>query len=270
MDGNDAGHDRDGDAARAHAVDVAEVHLVVEEELADGARGAGVDLRLQHVDIGLDRGRFRMLLGIAGDRDLERRDGLDAAHEIGGVDVAAGRRLIALADAARRVAAQGHDVADAQIPIIADDVVELGLGRGDASQMRGRLQRALAQHARDGRVRALARRAAGAIGHRDIARTKRLEPPDRAPQRLLHRRRLGREELERDVDGAAPEDAALGFGARKHYAATSTWGGFLFLVTAAGFSPSQSDTVSVPAACLGASSRKRSTLRPAPSSQRSS
>src|SRR5262249_14874261 len=45
MDGNDAWHDGDGDAAIAHAVEIAEEHLVVEEELGDGADGAGVDLR---------------------------------------------------------------------------------------------------------------------------------------------------------------------------------------------------------------------------------
>ena len=37
MDGDDAGHDGDGDAAIAHAVEIAEEHLVVEEELGDGA-----------------------------------------------------------------------------------------------------------------------------------------------------------------------------------------------------------------------------------------
>ena len=74
VDGNDAGHDGNGDAARADAVEIAEEHLVVEEELADRGRRAGIDLGLQHVDIGLDARRLGMLLRIAGDRDLERRD----------------------------------------------------------------------------------------------------------------------------------------------------------------------------------------------------
>ena len=74
----------------ADAIEIAEEHLVVEEELGDGGRGAGVDLGLQHVDIGLDARRLRVLLGIAGDGNLERRNRLDAVDEIGGVDVAAG------------------------------------------------------------------------------------------------------------------------------------------------------------------------------------
>ena len=36
----DARHDRDIDAARAHAVEIAEIEIVLEEELRDGARGA--------------------------------------------------------------------------------------------------------------------------------------------------------------------------------------------------------------------------------------
>src|SRR5262249_793394 len=38
----DAGHDRHVDAACAHAVEVAEVEVVLEEELGDRARGAGI------------------------------------------------------------------------------------------------------------------------------------------------------------------------------------------------------------------------------------
>src|SRR5665648_1018512 len=85
MDRDEPRHDRDGDAGGADAVEIAEIDLVIEEELGDGARGAGVDLRLQHVDIGLDGGRLRVLLGIAGDRNLERRDLLDAADLTAGI-----------------------------------------------------------------------------------------------------------------------------------------------------------------------------------------
>ena len=77
--------------------------------------------------------------------------------------------------------------------------------------MRGRHQRRLARQARHGRVRALARRAAGAVGHRHEARLQRLEPPDRRPQRLLHLLRLGREELEGDVDVAVADQPAAAF-----------------------------------------------------------
>ena len=55
--------------------------------------------------------------------------------------------------------------------------------RRDAGQMRGRRQRGLRQDALDGRVGALARRAAGAIGDRDEVRRQRRQPLDRLPQR---------------------------------------------------------------------------------------
>ena len=47
------------DAAGAHLVEKAEIDLVLEEELGDGARRAGIDLGLQHVDVLIERGGFR-------------------------------------------------------------------------------------------------------------------------------------------------------------------------------------------------------------------
>ena len=49
-----ARHDRDVDATRAHAVEIAEVQIVLEEKLRDRPRRAGVDLCLEHVDVGFD------------------------------------------------------------------------------------------------------------------------------------------------------------------------------------------------------------------------
>ncbi len=49
-------------------------------------------------------------------------------------------RLVGRAEAAGRIAAKRHDMAHARIPIGADDLVHLGLRRGDAGEMRGRLQ----------------------------------------------------------------------------------------------------------------------------------
>ena len=69
--------------------------------------------------------------------------------------------------------------------------------------MRGRRERGLRQDAPHGRMRALARRAAGAVGHRDEIRRKRREPRDRLPEILLHLLGLGRKELERDADRPA-------------------------------------------------------------------
>ena len=88
------------------------------------------------------------------------------------------------------------------VAIVADHVVDLLAGRGDAGEMRGRRQRGLGQDALDGRVGALARRAAGAVGHRDEIGLERRQPRDRLPQRLLHLLGLRREELERDADAA--------------------------------------------------------------------
>ena len=58
---------------------------------------------------------------------------------------------------------------------------------------------------------ALARRAAGAVGHRHEARSERLQPLHRRPEPRLHLRRLGREELEGDQ--------------RRHRAGTQRLGG---------------------------------------------
>src|SRR6185437_4116643 len=68
---HDARHHRDIDAARADAVEVAEVEIVVEEHLGNGAGGAGVDLGLQRVDVGIEARALRMLLRIGRDRDFD-------------------------------------------------------------------------------------------------------------------------------------------------------------------------------------------------------
>ena len=123
------------DAARAHAVEIAEVEVVVEEELGDGARRAGVDLGGEHVDVGLDGRAVGMLLGIGRDRDLGVALPLDAGDQIGGVEVAAGMRRVALADAAERIAAQRHDVAHAGRHVARDHRVDV-LARVAATQVR--------------------------------------------------------------------------------------------------------------------------------------
>jgi hypothetical protein len=99
-----------------------------------------------------------------------------------------------------RIAAQGHDVAHARLPVLARDRVDLVGRRPDAGQVRGRLQHRLGPDARHGRVRAVARRAAGAVGYRHEAGVERRQRLDRAPQALLHVGRLGREELEGDLE----------------------------------------------------------------------
>src|SRR6476619_808290 len=270
MDGNDTGHDGDGDAAIAHPVEISEVHLVVEEELGDGGRRAGIDLLPKHVDIGIDGRRLWMLLRIAGDRHVERRNVLDAAREVGGIDIAARGRHIILADAAGWVAAQRHDMADTDVPIVADHGIDLFARRVNAGEMSRRLQLRLLQHAGDRGVGALAGGTTGAIGDGNIARPQRLKPADRAPQRLLHGCRARRKELERHVDVAVAEEAALAVWGGQHHAANSTEVRFFLSRETAGFKPTQSETVSFscPTLAAGARSRCRSTATPASFSQR--
>ena len=119
---------------------VAEAQEVVgfEEELGDAAVGAGIDLALEVVEVGLGVGRIGMLFGIARDADLEVADLLQAGHQLGGIGVAAGMGGVLGAHAGRRIAAQRHDVADAGVPVGARDVVDLALGRADAGEVGGR------------------------------------------------------------------------------------------------------------------------------------
>ena len=96
----------------------------------------------------------------------------------------------------RGIAAQRDDVAHARLPVAARDVEDLAARRADAGQVRRRGQRGLAQDARHDVVRALAGRPVRAVGDRHEAWRERREALDRLPERLLHRRVVGREELE--------------------------------------------------------------------------
>ena len=96
------------------------------------------------------------------------------------------------------IAAQRHDVADADLVIAVDDVVDLAARGADAGQMRGRRQLGFVQDAGDGGMGALAGRAAGAVGHRDEVGRERRQPLDGVPQAALHLLGLRREELEGD------------------------------------------------------------------------
>ena len=92
------------------------------------------------------------------------------AHQFGAVGIAFRMRLVARADAADRIAAQRHEALDAERREFGDDLVDL-LARGvDAGHVRRRRQPCLVDHPLDGAAGALARRAAGAVGHRDEVR----------------------------------------------------------------------------------------------------
>src|ERR1700759_789538 len=65
---------------------------------------------------------------------------------------------------------------------------------------------------------ALARRATGAVCHRDEVGGKRRQAADRVPQGRLHLGRLRREELERDADAVGVADEAARARALAHHA----------------------------------------------------
>src|SRR3546814_4086537 len=67
----DAGNDRHVDAGGGRAVDEAEEHVGVEEELGNRPGGPGIDLALQIVEVDDGVGGLWVHLGIGGDADLE-------------------------------------------------------------------------------------------------------------------------------------------------------------------------------------------------------
>ena len=68
--------------------------------------------------------------------------------QFGGIGVAAARRRIGRAEAPLRIAAQGDDVAHADLPITARDLVDLVARRADAGEMRGGLDIAVSRRMR--------------------------------------------------------------------------------------------------------------------------
>ena len=169
-DRQDAGHDLGVDPGRGGLVAEAEEAVGREEELGDRAVGAGVDLALEIVEIGGRVGRIGMAFGIGGDRNLERRDLLQARDQLGGIGIAVRMRRERLrparADrrAGRRCGGRRPPNRRARSSSISS---RLAL---DAGEVRGGGERGLAGDPRDGGVGALAGRAAGAIGDRDEAR----------------------------------------------------------------------------------------------------
>src|SRR4029453_16437590 len=159
------------------------------------ARCAGVYLGFGAGEVPRQVATVGMTLRVAGDRNLEIADPLQAADQVCGIGVAAGMGSIAAAGAAHRVTAQGDDVVDAARLIAARDLVDLCLGRLHAGKMCRRHEAGFAGQARHGGVRAFAGGAARAVGYRDEAGPQGLETANGRPERLLHLFRLGREEL---------------------------------------------------------------------------
>ncbi len=148
VDRHDAGHDRRPDAARARRLQEAQVVRVVEEELRDDARGARIDLGFEVVEIGIDAAAVGVLLGIAGDRDLEVRRSAsgpqraprhwrsrrDAARTCAPAPAGGSPRRATMWSHARRLVGARH-------------LVDFGVGRLDAGQVRRGHERRLAHEA---------------------------------------------------------------------------------------------------------------------------
>ena len=170
-------------------------HLSVEEELRDRTLGAGIDLALEIIEIELRVGSFGMGFGIRSDRNVEVGDSIETRHQIGGVLISARMRRVSFASL-RRIAAQGHDVSNARLPVRARHVVHLLARRGDTRQMCRRRKSRFRQNPANCGMRAVTRAAARAVRDGDKARTDGCKSEDRLPQRLLHLFRLGGEKLE--------------------------------------------------------------------------
>ena len=178
-------------------LDEVEVDPVVEEELGDQEAGAGVDLGLQVAEVGLEVGRLGVDLGEAGAAEREVPAAGDELGELGGAaEPALGLDEVLLP--ARRVAAQREDVLD---PGLGDPVERRGeaLGRlADAAQVGHRFEAELVLEPLRDLDRALAGRAAGAVGDRDEVGPE-LAQRARGREQLLGRLLgLRREELDRE------------------------------------------------------------------------
>ena len=103
---------------------------------------------------------------VTADGDLERRDLLDAGHKIRRRGIAAGVSCILGADAGLRIAAQRHDVTDADFPIAAHNFIDLVAGGANAGEMGCRDQCRFFDQPLYGVVGAFARRAAGTVSDR--------------------------------------------------------------------------------------------------------
>ncbi len=148
--------------------------------MRDRASGTGLDLRLENVDIPIDRFGIRMFFGIGGYAYLEIPDGLNAGHQIGRRLVAIGMRTIGFADL-RHITAKRNDVAHARSPIIPDNLVDLLATCPHAGQMRGGSEVRFFDDAFDGCMSSPACRSARAVGHRNERRLQWRKTLDSAP-----------------------------------------------------------------------------------------
>ena len=151
--------------------------------------------------LGIKIGRVRVLFRIGCDRNLEIADLPQPFDQGHGIGIAARMRHVARPDAFRGIAAQGHDVAHAGLPIVAHDRIDIGARRANTSEVGGRLELRFLCDPLDCRMGTLPRGTARAIGHRDKGRVERRQTADGPPQGFLHVRGLRWKELETHFEG---------------------------------------------------------------------
>ena len=125
-DRQNARDDRHIDPGPRCAVEEAFEAIIVEEKLRDGARGTGIDLALQMIEIGLRVRRLRVRLRIGRDADVERMEARQAFHELIGVGISIGQRLVTRTYAARGITTQRNEAMDAGLPIGSGNRIDLG------------------------------------------------------------------------------------------------------------------------------------------------
>ena len=214
--GQEAGDDGDGDAEGAAASDEGEVGGVVEEELGGDEVGAGVHLFLEVAEVVFGRGGFGVGFGVAADAEAEFGIvGADEGDEFAGVAKAVGMGLES-GGAFGRVAAEGHEVAEAGVAELGEDAVQLGAGVADAGEVGHDLEaEAVAQ---DEAVfeGAFAGGAAGAIGDGDEVGAEGDESGGGVEDLARAFGGLGREEFDRDQGAAGLEEGRDGLAGVRH------------------------------------------------------
>ncbi len=173
-------------------VDQPEVLLRPEEELGD-REVRQPQLLGQVVAVGGQVGRTRMPGGMGCHPDRESADGPGQLDQFDGV----GQLALGGFGVGGRITAQGHEVFDARLAEVDQDLRQLQPGVGHADQMGHRCQAGGAQHPDHQIVGALAGRPTAPVGDRDERRPQRLQLQQRLDQTGVLGVALRGKELER-------------------------------------------------------------------------
>src|SRR5690606_12173572 len=118
-------------------------------KLCDNDVGPGVDLALEVLQIDLGRGRLQVFFRVTGHGNAKLRElAGDQRHQFVGIGEAAFYRGECLF-APRRIAPQGHDILDAQVPGFAQVGPQVIDRAAHAGKVRGHRQIELAVYAGD-------------------------------------------------------------------------------------------------------------------------